>query len=169
MLYFAYGSNMSKARILERVPSARKMDTARLPAHRLAFHKVGMRDGSGKCDIDPANDPASVVIGVVYRIDPQDKVRLDRIEGLGAGYMEVFVTVFLESGETVDAFTYRATKIDKKLTPFSWYKEHVIRGALENNFPEDYITFLRTVESTADPDNARHAREVGIYGPGSPV
>ena len=49
MLYFAYGSNLSSARMAARVPSARVVARAQLPGHALRFHKVG-RDGSAKCD-----------------------------------------------------------------------------------------------------------------------
>ena len=46
MRYFAYGSNMSIARLSERAPSAEVIGVARLRSHVLRFHKVGT-DGSG--------------------------------------------------------------------------------------------------------------------------
>ncbi|TNF88372.1 MAG: gamma-glutamylcyclotransferase, partial [Gammaproteobacteria bacterium] len=41
LYYFAYGSNMSPARLQARVPSARPLGVYRLKGHRLSFHKRG--------------------------------------------------------------------------------------------------------------------------------
>ena len=41
MHYFAYGSNMSVARLRMRTPSARKVGLFRLASHDLRFHKRG--------------------------------------------------------------------------------------------------------------------------------
>jgi len=35
--------------------------------------------------------------------------------------------------------TYFATDIEKSVIPYHWYKQHVLRGALEHNLPRDYI------------------------------
>jgi len=40
--YFAYGSNMSLARLRRRVPSARRIAVATLPGYRLRFHKIAV-------------------------------------------------------------------------------------------------------------------------------
>ena len=45
MKYFAYGSNMSLARLQERVPSARKLEIVTLKNHQLRFNMSGT-DGS---------------------------------------------------------------------------------------------------------------------------
>ena len=51
MLYFSYGSNMSIKRIIDGVPSAKKIGVGKLLSHELKFHKVSNKDGSAKCDI----------------------------------------------------------------------------------------------------------------------
>jgi gamma-glutamylcyclotransferase len=162
MLYFAYGSNMSTPRLLERVPSARAVAVARLHKHRLQFHKKG-RDNSGKGDVECTNDQKDVVYGVVFEIAVSEKPGLDRYEGLKNGYEEKSVPIHARDGEELIAVTYYATNIDPELKPYEWYKEHVVRGAREHGLPADYINIILGVEVVTDPDKSRHERELSIY------
>jgi len=136
---------MSTQRLGSRVTSALKLGTATLFGHDLRFHKVSNKDGSGKCDIYETNEPEHFVIGVVYKIDPTEKPILDRFEGLGYGYDEKLVSVEMSDG-VISAFTYYATNIEPELNPFHWYKEHVIRGARENELPAEYIQKLKQLK-----------------------
>ena len=66
-------------------------------------------------------------------------------------------------GEIIEAFTYFAIDIDHSQQPFHWYKEHVLRGALEHDFPEHYVESIRSTPSIDDHDRERHHRELSIY------
>ena len=162
MLYFAYGSNMSLRRIRRRVPSAQRVTTATLTAHRLAFHKVG-RDGSAKCDIAPGHHEVDQVHGVVYRMDPQHRVALDTAEGLGSGYEVKTVELFADDRASIRAFTYYATHTDVALRPYAWYLQHVLQGARENRLPEHYVALIATIEAIDDPDSTRAQAELAIH------
>lgn len=159
--YFAYGSNMSTKRLRARTPSATIVGVATLPEHRLAFHKVSKKDGSGKCDIVKADSEA--VLGVLFEIDESEKHDLDDFEGLNKGYNQKIVVVELQSGATERARTYYATNIDPKIKPFTWYKRHVIEGAKEANLPKQYLKNLESIPATPDSDKAREAEELAIY------
>lgn len=161
MLCFSYGSNMSLARLQDRVPSARFVAVATLPAHTLRFHKVS-NDGSGKCDAEQTGNPDDRVIGVVYEISDKEKLALDRKEGLGSGYKEKEVEVTADQ-KKLTALMYFATKVDSLLKPYRWYKEHILFGARENDLPAEYIAQLEAIESVDDPDTARNERELIIY------
>ena len=163
MLYFSYGSNMSTKRLGQRLVSARFVAVARLNKHVLKFHKVGRKDGSGKCDILQTGDPAHNAIGVIFDIKPSEKSYLDRIEGLHSGYEEKYVELTTVDGDSLFAVTYYATNIDSSLKPFHWYKEHVFRGAVENSLPEYYIRKIQSVVSVADPQPERYEEEMAIY------
>lgn len=163
MFYFAYGSNMSTPRLRARVPSATVHGRARLPGHALRFHKSSEADGSAKCDACETAAAADEVRGVVFRIDPAERESLDLAEGLGVGYERKRVAVHLEAGDTVEAFTYYAVRIDPNLQPFLWYKEHVLRGAMEHGLPRSYIAAIRAVTARGDPWRERHRRELAIY------
>lgn len=162
MYYFAYGSNMSLPRLRARVPSARVVSVALLRRHRLVFHKRG-RDGSAKCDACHSGDPRDVVHGVLFRIDPRHKPGLDGHEGLGDGYAQKQVRVERPDGGAITAVTYYATHIDLTLYPFDWYKEHVLRGAIEHALPPAYRRMIEAVVAIDDPDPERQRDERRIY------
>ena len=165
MYYFAYGSNIAQARILERISSAELVTRGYLLNHRLSFHKVG-QDGSAKCDAFETGNMRDCVLGALYQIDPAEKEQLDQVEGLGNGYDEKEVTIMTDSGKRMTALTYYATNIDITLKPFHWYKDHVLIGAREHDFPEEYIGQHLLIESIDDPDTERAEREIGIHGLG---
>ncbi|GAA3529263.1 gamma-glutamylcyclotransferase family protein [Zobellella aerophila] len=162
MKYFAYGSNMSLARLRERVPSARKMGTYTLRRHVLRFHKRS-RDGSAKCDAYATNEDGDYVLGVLFDISEADKKALDGAEGLGRGYNEKKVIVVGQDGSVVLAITYYATHIDDALAPYCWYKTHVLLGAREAGLPTAYIRQIEAVAALEDPDRERERRELAIY------
>lgn len=162
MHYFAYGSNMSLARLCERIPGARRVCTGRLRGHQLRFHKVG-QDGSAKCDAFHTRNPVHCVHGALFEIRPRDKRALDRVEGLGGGYDQKMVLVADDAGVEIGAFTYVATRIDPLLKPFNWYKHHVLVGARESLLPQKYIQVIQSVHSVADWDPDREVREYGIH------
>ena len=162
-LYFSYGSNMSSMRLKKRVESAEVISSGILENHKLVFHKKSTKDGSGKCDAFLTNSPNDKVYGVIYSIHKNDLKRLDSFEDLNGGYKKEDVDIAIANGEKVKAFTYIATNIEKSLLPFSWYKYHVLHGAVENNLPPDYISFIDSFNSVTDPDKENAADELSIY------
>ena len=159
LAYFAYGSNLLFARLHARTPSIRNLGVARLDDHRLHFNKPG-GDGSGKCGIEGAI-PGEHVLGVAYAIHRSEKPLLDEIEGVGHGYAERWVDV-CQGSEIISAFTYYPTRHDHALLPFDWYRNFVLQGARENNFPVDYIARIASVEVVVDPDEKRRNHNYGI-------
>ena len=163
MFYFAYGSNMSSRRIANRIPSALLLGCGRLNGHQLRFHKVS-KDGSAKCNVLDTDHPDHFVLGVIYKISPEHKQQLDLLEGLGQGYETKTVDIKMETGLTQSGFVYFASRIDCSLKPYDWYKQHVLIGANEHDFPESYISKIESVEAMPDKDEPRASRELAIYG-----
>ncbi|MBW8182509.1 gamma-glutamylcyclotransferase family protein [Shewanella nanhaiensis] len=162
MKYFAYGSNMSIARLKARTPSAKRIGTFILTGHELRFHKLG-RDGSGKCDAYQTDEPQSQIFGALFEIDENEKLNLDLAESLGVGYGEKVVKVVSATGEEHEAITYYALNISASLKPYSWYLNHVIIGAMESQLPTPYLKFIQTTESIEDEDLLRDKLERGVY------
>lgn len=158
---FAYGSNMLHRRIAARVPSARPLGPAVLHGHVLCWHKVG-RDGSGKCDVVPADGDAQRVHGVLYEIAAAEMPLLHAAEGLGAGYDLAEMEVRTRAGERRTAQFYRATHVDPALRPFSWYRALVVAGAAEHGLPAPYVASLEAVEAVEDADVARAAAHLRL-------
>lgn len=163
MKYFSFGSNMSTPRLAARVPSATFDTVARLEGHVLKFRKRSNMDGSAKCDIVETANRNDRVWGVVFDIDAGEKFDLDRAEGLGYGYEEKRVELTGTNGRKIHAFTYYATDIDENRKPYTWYTEHVLRGAKEHGLPAEYVAAIEKIESIQDPDRQRHDRELSIY------
>jgi hypothetical protein len=160
--YFAFGSNLASARLLQRIPAASVHTVATLGEHLLCWRKND-RGQSGKCDIDFTGHPDHLVYGVVYHMTADEKRELDAYETAGFGYDHKTVEVTTLQGEVIEAFTYFALDIDHSQQPFHWYKEHVLRGALEHNFPHHYVEQIRGTPSIDDHDTQRHLRELSIY------
>lgn len=160
--YFAYGSNLATPRLLQRIPDARLYKVETLTGHRLCFHKNDAGQ-SGKCDILHTEDDKDTVYGFVYIISQDAKETLDYHEGHGFGYLSKIIKITTLDGESIDALTYYAIDIDIVQQPYHWYKEHVLRGAQEHGFPEEYIAVIEAQESIEDIDKERIQRELAIY------
>ena len=160
--YFAFGSNLSSRRLLQRLPEVSVSCVATLSHHLLCWRKND-RGQSGKCDIAFTGSHTDIVYGVVYSMTHEERLHLDGIESAGFGYERKDVQVIAQSGDPLEAFTYFALDIDHLQQPFHWYKEHVLRGALEHDFPPHYVETIRAAASIDDHDADRHHRELSIY------
>lgn len=141
ILYFAYGSNMSSARLRSRVTSAELMGPAFLKDVRMLFNKCS-KDGSGKANL--VESPGDVTWGVLHEIDVQDLDKLDKVEG---GYDRVTVQVWKSDGNVVKSVTYITTNLTDDPRAYEWYKEYILAGAKESNIPKDYIAYLEGLPS----------------------
>ena len=157
--YLAYGSNLYPRRLQHRVPSARVISTVGLMGWQLKFHKRG-QDASAKCNIIQTGKTADVVYGAIYEMLASEKAKLDKVEGLNAGYSRAHI----EIAEQGTVFFYVAEKeyIDNDLLPFDWYKELVVAGGRFHAFPETYLAQINCMNAIPDYDEARHLQHMEI-------
>ena len=161
--YLAYGSNMAEARLRRRIPSAKRLCVIPLIGHRFSFDNVSTKDGSGKCAALVTNLAEDRLLAVLYRIAADDKPILDGYEGVGVEYRDAFIPVTLPDGQPTEALIYYPTNLSPGVRPYHWYKEHVVRGALENDLPDSYIAAIRAAVSMDDSQPEREALELSIY------
>ncbi len=157
-IIFAYGSNMSSARLKARVPSARKLGRGALHQHRLRFHKRGA-DGSAKANAFYTGDTADIVHGVLFEIDENELQDLDRAE---PGYERSSLNIDVVSGagpSSADVYRAKPESIVETLLPFDWYLQLVITGAHEHGLPDDYCTQLQSIKSTPDRQRENMGRK----------
>ena len=165
VVYFAYGSNMSTARLRERMPSCKPLSIATLPGHALHFHKRSA-DKSGKCNAFASGNDNSV-IGVLFSFDPAERAKLDKAEGVGIGYEHAMVTVINDKGRRRKVLTYLATPgyIDDSIKPYSWYKDFVLAGGREHGLPPEYIAeYIQSVEAIEDANKTRDKKQRATLG-----
>jgi len=137
--YFAYGSNMSGARLCERIERPERICVARLAGWRLVYNKPG-RDGSGKANLVP--DAGAHVHGVVWSIAQHDWPILDRFE---PGYARTRLAVEAEDDRVHETLAYLHPTRGPELVPHAWYVQYLIDGAREHGLPDAYLRALKSV------------------------
>ena len=153
MLYAAYGSNLHPVRLADRISSAQLVSAAWLPHWSLYFHKRG-KDESGKCNILIGDDGVHFA---VFEISAEDKLALDKIEGLGKGYCEISLSI--PGIGTCVSYVAEESYIDDFLRPYDWYKELVMAGAKFHGFPDHYLQAIEFVQALRDPDSERRVNQ----------
>ena len=128
----------------KRAPSAQASGAARLENYMLVINKLG-RDGSGKANI--VCNPGSYVMGVLYEIEEADLSTLDIAE---SGYHRDQINVVTSDGIHRTAWVYISQSAAEGLRPRCWYLSYLVKGAMENNLPEDYIEALRNIDCSGD-------------------
>ncbi len=152
---FSYGSNLLLERIKARIDSVEVVTTHKFEGYRIVFNKKSV-DGSTKANLKYTGNADDFVLGVIHRIDANDKAALDLYEGLGFGYESREFKVQL-NGEAKGIHFYIATD-DQHLRdgrPYSWYHDFVVAGAKQNGFPVAYISALEEVETVKDGNGER--------------
>lgn len=152
MRYAAYGSNLHPRRLSDRISSAKLIGTGYLPNRSLRFHKRSL-DESGKCNI--ISEGRGVHVGV-FELSSADKAILDKIEGLGSGYVGTSLQV-PEIG-LCESYVAEYSYTDDSLIPYDWYKELVLLGARFHKFPDSYIEEIDAVATRRDPDQYRSSK-----------
>lgn len=132
-LYFAYGSNIDRAAMLQRCPASKPVGIARLMRHRFMIFDEGYAS--------VVRDPQRVVWGMVWELALADIPALDRYESLSTGlYTKVVQPVVTEQGPR-RAVVYIGRSA-KSGTPRPGYMEGVIEAAQHAGLPEEYIRSL---------------------------
>lgn len=131
--YFAYGSNMSRASMRARCPTARAAGTATLAGHRLII------TSDGYASVVP--EPGGAAHGLLWRLTPRDVAALNAYESLDTGLYRT-VTLPVRAGtRQVAAMVYVARTRTPGL-PRPGYLEAVLAAARELELPDDYVAAL---------------------------
>ena len=120
-LYFAYGSNLNVAQMLDRCPTAKAVTRHTMVDWKLIFR--------GYADIVPA--VGNVVEGGLYEVGPKDVAALDRYEGVSAGFYSQ-VAFYLPNGSP--AFFYRMND-GEIYPPDKKYVKIITAGFVDWNIP----------------------------------
>lgn len=144
-LYFAYGSNMSCARLERRVRPVRALGAARLRDMAWRCNKRGA-DGSAKANL--VREPGGAVWGVIFELDASAWPELDRFEG---GYRRIRVRVEAAGGDPLAAQTYASERLIEDARPTEDYRRFLIEGAREHGLPEFWRAMLETLPALPAP------------------
>lgn len=150
--YFAFGANMNTRVLHERrgvTPFS--SEAAVLSGFRLVFDQPGIPF------VEPAfasvlPSTASVVHGVLYRLDPQSFVKLDRVEG--RPYRLRSLEVHGAELGTVRAAVYQTRNPGRERRPSARYLKLLCDGAREHGLPAEYVRTLEGQPSVDVPGSA---------------
>ncbi|XP_013405270.1 gamma-glutamylcyclotransferase [Lingula anatina] len=146
-LYFAYGSNLLKERILINNKSAVFKAVGHIQDWELTFAMFSQRWQGHVATILPVQ--RAQCWGVVWELDISDKQNLDNQEGVSRMvYKPIEVQVTCEDGSILECRTYELLRpLERGLGPPSpQYKNVIVSGARQNGLPQDYIAQLEAIE-----------------------
>src|SRR5262249_28463977 len=132
-LYFAYGSNMCRAPMRARCPSAREVGTATLAGHRVIV------TSDGYASVVP--EPGGTVHGLLWRLASRDLAALDAYESLDTGLYRSVTLPVRHGTRQVPAMVYLA-RLHTPGLPRPGYLEPVLAAARDLDFPRAYIAAL---------------------------
>ncbi len=135
--YFAYGSNLKRERLRQRIGEWKQEQCAILKGFILHFAKGYDRHKSGYANIKPCLN--SQVEGAVYLISEKQFKKLDAYEGV---VLRVYrrKTVCVETDERpLHAVTYEMNKELSLLNPSPDYLNLILDGLREHGYNENVI------------------------------
>jgi hypothetical protein len=138
-LYFSFGSNMDRAQMKERTPSAEYVGIGYVPDHDLVFNRKGTYRPGGVSSIVPKEGVNAY--GVIWAISPEELEKMDRIEDPEA-YERVLRTVIMEDGEEVKCNVYISFP-QGDIPPDQPYLELVIKAAGSAGLPAHWVKRLK--------------------------
>jgi len=145
--YFAYGSNMNVARLVdgrlkEKGVAIGARIAGRLDGWQLAFNKIARTPpGAGAGNV--LVKPGGVVHGTLNQMPDAGLAVLDVWEGVASGHYErrLLPVIRTDTGATVEAVAYVALKVGEGLKPTREYLDHFLAG--RDLLPADYWEMLR--------------------------
>ena len=147
--YFAYGSNLNRARMAQRGVIWENAQRGILNNYKLDFAKeANLLTGEGYATIKESK--GNRVEGIIYRLEDRDMTKkLDAYEGTELDqYKRIEITVLLKSKKTIRCFTYIACKRYKGLLPSKTYITHVLEG--RHYLTNEYYQWLKGFGHTID-------------------
>ncbi|XP_035175327.1 gamma-glutamylcyclotransferase [Oxyura jamaicensis] len=147
-LYFAYGSNLLRERLLLGTAAA-PCGTARLQDFKLDFgHHQGRTSPvwhGGTATI--VQSPGDEVWGVVWKMNTSNLSSLDKQEGVEDGiYVPIEVNVHTQAGKVLSCRSYQM-KDYVRGPPSPHYKKVICMGAKQNGLPAEYQKKLEAIET----------------------
>ena len=126
MYYFAYASNLSHKRMLERCPDCKPKFTATLRNYKLIFTGWSRKWHGGAATIRASR--GSRVMGGVYEISERCLRSLDEQEGYPAVYDRIKVAVTTKDSDLVEAVTYIKREQSEETEPSKEYLAIISQG-----------------------------------------
>jgi gamma-glutamylcyclotransferase (GGCT)/AIG2-like uncharacterized protein YtfP len=143
--YFGYGSNMNLTSLRAKGVEPRWSERATLRGWTLLFNvQHWFRHEGGVGNIQPSEDPADCVQGLVHGCEDRHLHLLDAVESHGVGYDRIEVELATARGP-IRALTYVGlpSYLNDRCRPTQRYLNILLKGAISAGLDEAYIQKLR--------------------------
>jgi len=148
VFYFAYGSNMSEKRIIDRGLNPISKDVGVLENYKFIINKKSYKNlNLGFANIVPSE--YDYVEGIVYKILDTDIKKLDKFEGFPKHYTKEILNIKLSNNTFVEAIVYIANPkwvSEKPLKSTIEYKNYILEGI--DYISKKYYDFLNEIIKT---------------------
>ena len=140
--YFAYGSNMSEKRMINRGLTPLSKQIGVLENYKFIINKKSYKNpelGFANVMISKKDN----VEGILYKVNESDIKKLDKFEGFPKHYTKEILTIRLFDGELVQAIVYIANPnwvSETVLKSSTEYKNYILEGI--NYISNNYYKFL---------------------------
>jgi sulfite reductase (NADPH) flavoprotein alpha-component len=143
--YFGYGSNMDLRSLRAKGVEPLRSQPAALRGWRLRFNvQHFFRHEGGVGNIEPSDDPSSMVRGVLHLCQDAHLAPLDAAEAYGHGYDRITVALETDSGpQQAVAYAGLPTFINDACLPTRRYLNILLQGARAAGLDPAYIEALR--------------------------
>jgi cation transport regulator ChaC len=141
--YFAYGSNLNKDQMCERVGGYYEAKKALLKDYEIVFSGFSPRWGGGIATIRKRG--GEVVHGVLYLLDEKAIRILDKYEGVPKKYERILVKVITEKNELLDAYTYILKNHSRLNKPSQRYIQTIIEGLIQHGYENKIIEKVKEI------------------------
>lgn len=133
--YFAYGSNLCKSQMRDRVGDWKESKKALLRGWKLVFNVASARWDGGAANIEKTGNPNDAVFGAIYQITPEQlDILTSKYEKVPARKMNIE-----SNGKTLDAQVCIFKQGKPELKPTSKYLEKIIEGLKDHGYSNDVI------------------------------
>lgn len=137
-LYFAYGSNMSHARMKDRCEDAYLIGKCIMRDYKFELDETG---AATLVRVDGA-----VSYGLLWRISEDDETNLDRCEGVSNNCYDKQQLEVEALWGNVQALAYLSNRGHDQGVRREGYLDMIVEAAREAEFPDEYVRYLESFE-----------------------
>jgi len=140
--YFAYGSSLNVDEMKTRIGEWQLSKRALVRSYRLVFNVYSKKRTGYIANLQSSDNFEDKVLGVVYRITPEQLAKLEKIEGISASD----VGAELEDGNEIShAKVFIRKTVEKEREPPKEYRRMIEQGLLQHGYSEAAVkkTFVR--------------------------
>lgn len=139
--YFAYGSNLSKNQMNERIGAWKDTKKATLQGWKLVFNVPSRKWGGAAANIVSTCNPADAVFGAIYCITrKQLDILTDKYEHVSS---RTLIVEAEERSEKAEVYVFK--KDNPSLKPSEEYLQTILTGLRDHGYQDDIVKLVESL------------------------